>query len=158
MLSGDLPMAYTIERAELVANQLERIAHSNLHQLSGQLANLDFWLDEAAHDLRTIDDYPKRFRRLRESQVAWVKAHGTKVSGYCGICGGRCELGPRTPDAPKRIPSEQMDEARKKIRQSVFRLLLRCYRSRLLEEAAVREACGRLGVDVEREDFDRRQD
>lgn len=150
-------MAYTIERAELLAEQLERFAHSNLHQLAGQLANLDFWLAEAEHALSMIDDYPKRFRRLRDSQVAWVKAHGTKVSDYCPICGGGCEFGPQTPVPPKRIPSEQMGAARDKVRRSVFRLLLRCYRSSLLDEVAVREKCERLGVNVEREDFVGRQ-
>jgi hypothetical protein len=40
-------MAYTLERAALIASQLERLATSNVHQLAGQFANLDFWLDEA---------------------------------------------------------------------------------------------------------------
>lgn len=151
-------MAYTIDRAELIADLLERFAHSKVHQLAGQVGNLDFWLEEASHALRMIDAYPQRFRRLRDAQVAWVDAHGTRVSDYCPQCGGACEFGPQKPAAPSRIPSEQMDAARKKVRQSVFRFLLRCYRTRLLDEAAVREACDRIGVDVEPRDFARRED
>ncbi|WP_437757882.1 hypothetical protein [Sorangium sp. So ce1389] len=148
-------MVYSVDRAELLADQLERFAHSNVHQLAGQVANLDFWLDEAAHALRTIDEYPQRFSRLREAQVGWVKAHGTKVSGYCPICGGRCELGPQTPPAPTRIPSEQMEAARGRVRASAYRFLLRCYRSGLLDEAIVRASCERIGVVAETEDLER---
>ncbi len=148
-------MAYSIDRAVLLADQLERLAHSNVHQLAGQAANLDFWLDEAVHSLRVIEDYPQRFRRLRDSQVAWVEAHGTKVSGYCSICAGGCELGPRTPEPPSRIPSEQMDEARSRVQRSAYRLLLRCYRAGLLDEAIVRAACDRIGLIAEPEDLER---
>jgi len=61
--------SYSIERAALIADQLERLATQNLHQLAGQAANLIFWISEAAHAIRTIDEYPARFRRLREAQV-----------------------------------------------------------------------------------------
>jgi len=148
-------MAYTTDRAIALADQIERFAHANLHQVAGQLANLDFWLDEVAHALATIDDYPRRFRRLRDAQVAWVSAHGTKVSGYCAICGGGCEFGPQTPPPPTRIPSEQMDDARTQLRRATLRFLLRCYRASLLDEAAVRSAADRLLLNLEAEDLRR---
>ena len=148
-------MAYSIDRARLVADQLERFAHSHAHQLAGQVANLGFWLDEVAAALRTMDEYPQRFRRLRESQASWVKRHGTVVSEYCPHCGGACEFGPHAPPPPTRIPSEQLGEARDRIRQSCYRFLLRSYRLGLLEEPAVREACERVGVGVEAEDLER---
>jgi hypothetical protein len=151
-------MAYTIERAVLIASQLERLAHAQLHQLAGQVANFDFWLDEAVQTLATIDDYPRRFQRLRESQLAWVRAHGTRVSGYCPICGGGCEFDPQTPTPPWRLQSEELEAARSKVRQSAYRLLLRCHRSRLLDEAAVRAACDRLGLTAEPEDLERPAD
>ena len=151
-------MAYSIDRAALIADQLERFAHSNAHQLAGHVANLEFWLDEAVHALRTIDDYPGRFRRLRDAQGAWVKAHGTKVSDYCPICGGGCEFGPQAPLPPTRIPSEQMNEARVRLRRSAYRFLLRGHRLRLLDEAALRAACDRIGITAESEDLERARD
>jgi hypothetical protein len=147
-------MAYSIDRAALLASQLERFAHSNVHQLAGQVANLDFWLDEAAHALRVLDEYPQRFRRLRDAQVGWVEAHGTKVSDYCPICRGGCEFGPQTPPAPTRIPAEQIEEARVGLRHSAYRFLLRCHRSGQLDQAAVRAACERIAVVAEPEDLE----
>ncbi len=148
-------MAYSIDRAALLTEQLDRFAHSNAHQLAGQAANLEFWIDEAVHALRTIDEYPGRFRRLREAQVAWVRAHGTKVSGYCEICGGACEFGPESPMPPQRIPSDQMEEARARLRRAAYAFLLRCYRSGLLLETGLRAAGDRIGIAVESEDLER---
>jgi hypothetical protein len=148
-------MAYSIDRAALLTKQFERFAHSNVHQLAGQVANLEFWIDEAIYALRTIDEYPGRFRRLRDAQVAWVRAHGTKVSGYCEICGGACEFGPQSPMPPQRIPSDQMEEARARLRRAAYAFLLRCYRSGLLLETGVRAAGDRIGIVVESEDLKR---
>jgi hypothetical protein len=48
-----------------------------------------------------------------------------------------------------------MEEARSRLRASAYRLLRRCYRAGLLDEAAVRAACDRLGIVVESEDLER---
>ena len=148
-------MAYSIDRADLIADQLQRLVHWQVHQLAGQIANLDFWLDEAAAALGALDDYPRRFRLLRDAQAAWVDGHGTIVSGYCPHCGGACELGPRKPDAPRRLSSDEVDSACKHLRRSARNLLLRCYRARLIDEPVLRAACDRLGINVEPEDLDR---
>jgi len=148
-------VSYTIEQAAVLADQLERLATSGVHQIAGQFANLEFWLTEAVHVLATIDDYPRRFRQLRDAQAAWVTAHGTEVLGYCAVCDGRCELGPRTPAALTRISSDELDLARRGVRRGCYRLLLRCHRARLLAEPALRTACDRIGVVLEREDLDR---
>jgi hypothetical protein len=54
-------VSYSIQRANLIADQLERLATQNTHQLAGQVANLDFWVSEAVAAISTIDDYPVRF-------------------------------------------------------------------------------------------------
>lgn len=148
-------MSYTTDRAGALAKQLERFAHAHLHQVAGQVANLEFWLDEVEHAIRTIDDYPRRFRRLRDAQVAWVQAHGTKVDVPCAICGGACEFGPQPPLVPKRISSDVMDDARGALRGAALRFLLRCYRANLIDEAAVRSASDRLQLSLEADDLDR---
>jgi hypothetical protein len=150
-------MAYSVDRTALLASQFERFAHSNVHQLAGQVANLDFWLEEATYALRMLDEYPQRFRRLRDAQLGWVKAHGTKVSGYCPYCRGGCEFGPQTPPAPTRIPAEQVEEARVGLRTSAYRFLMRCYRCGLLDQAAVLAACERIGIVAEPEDLEQVQ-
>ena len=148
-------MSYSIERADLIAGQLERLATQNTHQLAGQVANVGFWIAEAVSAIAVIDQYPTRFRLLRDAQVEWVQTHGTRVSGYCAQCGGACEFGPSTPAPPQRIPSEDLDGAREGVRHAARRYLLRLYRARFMDEDAVRRACGEIGVGLETEDFER---
>ena len=38
-------MSFSTDVAKLVADQLSRFVTLNPHQLAGQVANLDFWLD-----------------------------------------------------------------------------------------------------------------
>ena len=147
-------MVYTRDLGALLAAQLERLATSNAHQLAGQFANLSFWLAETEHVLATIDDYPLRFRRLRDAQVAWVTAHGTMTLGPCAQCGGgRCELGSSTPPPPTRTSSADMDRARAAVHRGCYRLLIRYHRLALLDEAALQAGCDRIGVTLEREDL-----
>jgi hypothetical protein len=147
-------VAYSIERAALIADQLERLATQNLYQLAGQFVNLDFWIAEAAHAIQVLDDYPARFERLRETQREWVRAHGTKVSDYCPICRGACELGSETtPPPPQRIRGEEVTAARRGVRQGGRRYLLRLYRARLLDEDGLRRAAAQLGIDLEDEEL-----
>jgi hypothetical protein len=146
-------MSYSTEQATLLALQLERLATGGAHQIAGQFANLGFWVDEAVHAIAVIDVYPRRFRDLRAAQMAWVSAHGTMTLGPCTVCGGRCELGPRPPEAPTRTSSGELDEARRAVRQGCYRFLLRCHRLGLLDESALRAACERIAVSVEREDL-----
>ena len=148
-------MSYSIKRATLIAEHLERLATQNAHQLAGQFANLDFWIAEAADAIRVMEQYPVRFRRLRDAQVAWVRAHDTKVSGYCLICGGVCEFDPRTPDPPLRIRSEELADARTVLQRAGRAYLLRLYRAHLLEKDAVQRVCDQLDIGVEEDDFHR---
>jgi hypothetical protein len=148
-------LSYSIKRAGLIADQLERLATQQAHQLAGQVANLAFWMSEAVGAIAALDEYPARFRLLRDAQVRWVEAHATRVSGYCAQCGGACELGPKTPEPPRRIPTEDLEAAREGVRHAARRYLLRLYRAHLLSEDAVRQACSEIGVGVESEDFER---
>ena len=148
-------MNYSIEQAELLARQLEGLAARDAHQLAGHVVNLDFWLGEAVHVLETIDGYSDRFRRLRDGQQAWVRQHETRTHMPCAICRGRpCELGPQPPPAPTRIRSEDMDAARRVVRQGCYRLLLRLHRIGLIDEPTLRTSCDRVGVTLEREDME----
>lgn len=97
-------MSYSIAKAKLVADQLSRLATQHAHQLAGQLSNLEFWMVEAASAIAVIDDYPARFRKLRDAQVAWVRSRDVKVPFFCPLCQGECEFSPATPGAPQRIP------------------------------------------------------
>lgn len=137
-----------------MATQIEKIASYNTHQLAGQFANLDFWLAEATHAIRILDGYPNRFKQLREAQIRWVDAHDTLVSDYCPHCGAACEFGPQRPTPPHRIPSNELDTARRALRDAVYHLLLRLFRLRWIEEEKLREACERVGTSVDVTDLE----
>src|SRR5262245_33149251 len=66
-------LSYSIQRAGLIAEQLERLATQHAHQLAGQVANLAFWISEAVGAISILDDYAARFLALRNAQVGWVK-------------------------------------------------------------------------------------
>jgi hypothetical protein len=146
-------MNYSVEQASLLARQLEGLATRYAHQVAGQFANLEFWLDEVAHVVATINDYPRRFRQLREAQAAWVQAHDTKLTPRCGICRGPCEFGAEPPPAPSRIPSEELSAARTAVQRACYRFLLRLYRIGVLAPDALQDACDRIDVTLEREDL-----
>lgn len=139
-----------------MADQLQRLATFNPHQLAGQFANLDFWLAEAGRAIEIIDDYAGRFVRMRDAQLAWVDAHDTVVSDWCAPCGGACEFGPQRPDPPTRISSSELNLARKAVRDGAYRLLVRLYRAEWIDETRLRAACEQVGTGFDLGDLERR--
>jgi hypothetical protein len=146
-------MSYSISKAKLIADQLDRLASQHLHQLAGQHSNLDFWMHEAEQAIAVLDHYGDRFRKLRDAQVSWIRAHDTRVSVYCEICGGGCEFGPSTPDGPHRTPTEDLGKARESVRRAVTRYLLRLFRSGMLSESDLLGFSRRLDLPIEHEDY-----
>jgi len=146
-------MSYSTAKAALIADQLRRLSTQHPHQLAGQLSNLEFWMGEAAAAIAVIRDYPARFRRLRDAQVAWVRSRDVKVSFFCPICKGECEFGPQTPNAPHRISSDEMDAARDDVRRAAAELLLRLYRSGLLASSELDRYTSALELPIEPEDL-----
>jgi hypothetical protein len=144
-------MAYSIERADQVAIQLEKFSTSFAHQVAGQFANLAFWLDQVIHAIAVIDGYPKRFEAMNAGQQAWVTNHDTMVGSYCRHCGGACELEPALgpPNAPRRIDARQMDAAKRRLKDSAYHFLVRCHRNGLLDKAELIAACERIGTSVD---------
>ncbi len=150
-------MAYSIERANLIAQQLAVFSSAYAHHLRGHFANLDFWIGEATLAMGVLDEYPQRFAAMRDAQAEWVRAHDTVVGTYCPHCGGRCELGPKMkpPDPPIAIAPQAFEAARRRLRDAAYQFLLRGHRAGLLDEGALREHCGRVGTGVDQADLDR---
>jgi hypothetical protein len=149
-------VVYTIDQARAVATQIEKLSTVYVHQLVGHFANFDFWLNEAAHALHVVDDYGARFELLRDAQKAWVDAHQTRVSEFCPICHGKCEFEPdegKRPDPPTRIPHNQLEQARRAVKDAVYHFALRFYRAGMLDETALRAACERVSTSVDAADL-----
>jgi hypothetical protein len=80
----------------------------------------------------------------------WLEeaSHALKVLDH-----GACEFGRETPRPPTRIASRDLDAARRRVKDSTYQLLLRCHRAGLLDEAALRVACARVGTSVDLADL-----
>jgi hypothetical protein len=150
-------MIYTIEKANLLTNQLNRFTTSYAHHLIGQFANIDFWLDEVQDALKTIDEYNKRFSNMRDAQKEWVTNHGTKVYGYCSICKGRCEFDDGTPRPLVRTSSSELAATRRGLVDATYEFLLRCFRAGLLDQNSLVKKCSQIGTSIEASDLHRKQ-
>ena len=146
-------MSYSIAKATVIAEQLRRLSTQHAHQLAGHVSNLAFWMAEAQAAVVVIQDYPARFRRLRDAQVAWVRSRDTKVPFYCPLCEGECEFSPATPQGPHRIPSEQLAAARAEVRQAAAQFLLRLLRSGMIALSELERYRDELELPIEPEDL-----
>lgn len=145
-------MAYTCDMTKLLSDQLAKFAVLNRYQLVGHVANLDFWLGEVRHCLEVIDGYSPRFERLRAAQTRYVSEHKTVQVDFGDP---RQVEGPAAP--PKRMVTDSaLKEARRSLSDSTYGFIVRCYREGLIEEPAMREACGGLGIGIDPADLNRR--
>jgi hypothetical protein len=140
--------AYSTDLANLLTGQLTKFTTLNRHQLAGQVANLDFWLAEARHCLEVLDSYPLRFERLQAAQTEYVQQHNTIEFSLDDPC---CTKS--TAAKPIRIRDEDRSGPRRELCDAVYRLLLRCYRERLIDEPRLLQACKFLDISVESGDL-----
>jgi hypothetical protein len=141
-------MAYTLEITKVLTDQLAKFITLNRHQLSGQVANLDFWTGEVRHCLDIIDGYTKRFERLKAGQVSHVSEHRTiefDLSDPCCIN--------RSAPPPRRVSHAELQEARRVLSDATYHFLVRCLRERLIEVDSLRGICDRLGLGIEARDL-----
>ena len=150
-------MIYTIEKANLISEQLRRFTNGYAHHVAGQFANIDFWLHEVQESIKTIDEYNKRFNNIRDGQKKWVDSHGTIVSDYCPYCGGKCELSNenRKPSPPERTSSNELQATRKELVDSTYFFLLRCYRMGLLNKNTLEAKCKETGTSIDPSDLEK---
>jgi len=150
-------MMYTIEKADLISEQLRRFTSGFAHHIAGQFANIDFWLHEVQESIKTIDEYNKRFNNMRDEQKKWIDSHGTVVHDYCPICGGKCEFDndDQRPSPPVRMSNNEIKEARKKLVDSTYFFLLRCYRMRLLSINTLETKCNEIGTNIDPSDLEK---
>jgi len=147
-------MIYTIEKANLVSEQLRKFTSGYAHHVAGQFANIDYWIKEIQESTKTIDGYNKRFINIRDEQKEWVESHGTVVYDYCPYCGGKCELSNGIPSPPTRMSSIELKESRKKLIDSAYYFLLRCYRMKLLDKNQLKMKCNEIGTSIELSDVE----
>jgi len=95
-------MIYTIEKANLITEQLRKFTVGYTHHVVGQFANIEFWINEVIEAIKTIDEHKNRFNNIYNAQKKWTEEHGTIVYDYCPMCKGRCEFSDGKPILPKK--------------------------------------------------------
>jgi hypothetical protein len=145
-------MSFSTDMAKLVANQLTRFVTLNRHQLAGQVANLDFWIEQVRHGLNVIDGYGKRYQLLKSARAKHVTEHHTVEFRLDDPC---CTQGPPSPVV--RIPDSEMREARRQLTESAYRFLVRCCNEEFISESRLRSICGEIGIGVEIADLRRKR-
>jgi hypothetical protein len=141
-------MAYSSDVAGLLAAQLAKFVTLNRHQLAGQVANLDFWLDEVVHALAVVDGYGRRFRRMKAAQERHVAAHGTVEFEFWDPADTT-----RKASSPRRVPDAELKDARSALCEATYRFLVRCCHDGMIDERTARSACERIGIGVEANDL-----
>jgi len=146
---------YTIEKANLIAEQLRRFTTGYAHHLAGQFPNIDFWLNEVKDAIETIDEYGSRFNKLKAGQTKWVDDHGTVIPDFCSICQGRCEFDNEDgiPKPPKRKAHSELKIARRNLKDNAYYFLIRCYNGGLLSLPELEAKCAIFGSSVEPSDL-----
>jgi hypothetical protein len=134
-------VSFSTDLAELVAGQLSRFITLNRHQLAGQVANFDFWLEQVRHALAAIDGYGVRFIRMQGAQELYVTAHNTTefvldVDQYTE----------RPASPPHRVPDRDLQKARRALIATATQFLERCQRDELISESQLTKALESLGV------------
>jgi hypothetical protein len=137
-------MSFSMDMAELVANQLSRFVTLNRHQLAGQVANLDFWLAQVRHALRVIDGYGVRFIQMKAAQERYVAANGTIEFALNDEEGRGAKASP-----PHRIPDRELQKAHRALTKAAFHFLDRCRRDGLISELRLTEALKLPGIEQE---------
>jgi hypothetical protein len=137
-------MAYSSDISKTLTDQISKFTTLNRHQLVGHLANLDFWAAEVRHCLEVIDGYGRRFEQMKAAQVNFVADHGTIQFHLDDPCCTRTSAA-----RPRRVPSQELGEARRQLCEAFYRFLVRCFHERLVDEHALRRVCGSLEIGVE---------
>lgn len=135
-------VSYSTELARLLAHQLTKFATMRRHQLIGQVATIDFWLNEARHCWGVLEDYVPRYKRLHDAQMRYVMEHNVM------------DFDPRDPKVnaaltpPKRASDDDLENARNALREAVYRFLLRCCNKGLIQEDMLRREAAKFGIVV----------
>ncbi len=146
-------MIYTIEKANMITEQLKRFTSGYPHHVVGQFGNINFWLNEVKEAQKVIDMYNTRFKNMTNSQKKWIENHDTKVYDYCPYCNGKCELTNGTPTPPSRTSSSDLDIARKELTNAAYYFLTRCYRMGLLNKDTLKQKCSDIGTSIDPNDL-----
>jgi hypothetical protein len=148
-------MIYSIEKANLISEQLRKFTTGYTHHVVGHYSNIDFWVNESIEALNAIDNHKKRFDKMYNAQKSWVDEHGTIVHDYCPICSGKCEFSDGKPSLPKFHYQSELKEARKNLVDSAYFFLIRCFKIGLIKYEELEKRCDSIQSSIDPNDLKR---
>ena len=113
-------MSYVEDITEALIGTLTYTGGLPAQKLSGHAANLEFWVGEVKHALDVIDGYGERFKKLKRHSEGPIR--------------------PGTRD-------DELKELRRRLIDSPYHLLSRCYKEGFVTETELEEYAERLGLD-----------
>lgn len=129
-------MPYVEDITEPLIKTLTYTGGLPARQLGGHAANLGFWVGEVKHAFDVIDGYGERFKKLQGGErmaaerlgIEWHPFHARKL-------------------VRPGISDHELKELRRRLTDSVFLVLSRCYKEEFLSEAELEKYGERLGLD-----------
>ncbi|MBO6518115.1 MAG: hypothetical protein JJ975_16375 [Bacteroidia bacterium] len=149
---------YTLDKANLITQQLTKFRHGYTHHVVGQFANIDFWINEVKSTLTVLDQHRSRFDKMYNAQKNWTEEHGTVVHTYCSICKGKCEFSDGKPRLPNMKYKGEKVAARKELIDAAYFFLIRCYTIGLLTREQLEQKCNEVGTSIDPADLKKRND
>ncbi|MEX0642038.1 MAG: hypothetical protein WD468_05025 [Pirellulales bacterium] len=152
-------MAYTIDIADVVANNVGKFASLNAYQLAGHIANLEFWQAQVKHALAVIDGYDRRQSVRIRSQQQHIGKHDTRIFNAEEMRNSR-----EFPDDPSEslssaapdrytIGKEELKAKRREVADAFYYFVRRCNSEGLLSKTIAKQALEYCGIGMEPGDF-----
>lgn len=129
-------MAYVQDITEPLIGTLNYSSGLPVRKLAGHVANLDFWLGEVEHALCVIDGYGERFKRLQVGERSASERLGKTFDDF--------QFG--KPIRPG-ITDHELKDLRRRLVDSVYQFLSRCYKDGLVLEPEIDDIAVRLDLD-----------
>lgn len=130
-------MAYVEDITEALIRTLAYTSGLPVQKLAGHAANLEFWMGEVKHAIDVIDGYGERFRRLKEGQRIHAEENGLTFDS--------AKFG--KPIRPG-ISDHDLNELRRRLIDSVYGVLSRFYRERLVSESQLENYGANFDLDL----------
>jgi hypothetical protein len=127
----------------LVADQIERFAKLRNYHLAGHLPNLDFWLSQVRNALAVLDGYGFRFENMKAAQNEYVRQHQIRIPNRID------PLLMDIPSGPTRIPSHELNQARRRLITATGRFLDCLVREQFMTGEQRRQVGLGLGIDTD---------
>jgi hypothetical protein len=146
-------MIYTIEKANLIIEQLTKFKSMPTYKLSGHIANFEFWEAEVKSALKAIEEHYKRFKTMSNAQLNYIENHGEPIHEFCTVCNGVCEFSTGKPSLPKRIVNSDLKEVKTELLNTYYFLLVRSFNSKIIDIKQLEKHCNEVEISFDQTDL-----